>query len=195
MPEQRALQLQQVATLQKALLECEGNQNAAEAEAPAQEIALKMVPETITTSETVGMPHSAVAAMREQMFTAQVRLQEILSVCTKEHPRAIAAAEQVAALQTVLDEEPVQPQVAQGPNAAHQELHLAHLKGEVVTASLQAHATALREQLVTARQELMKLNDRKPRSRGCSARSIWKRPTTRSTRRILNYLASTMSWQ
>ena len=159
LPEQRALQLQQIATLQKALLECEGNQNAADAEARAREVALKTVPETITTSEMVGMPHSAVAAMREQLFTAQVRLQEVLSLCTKEHPRTVAAAEQVAALQTVLDEEPVQPQVAQGPNAAHQELHLAHLKGEVVAASLQAHATALREQLASTRQQLMRLND------------------------------------
>jgi polysaccharide biosynthesis protein PslE len=158
LPDQRALQLQQIAALERTLLETEARQGASAAEVQAQEVALTTIPETITTSRTVGMPNSAAAAMREQLFAAQGRLQEILSVCTKENPRAIAAAEHVAALQTVLDQEPVQPQVAQGPNAAHQEFDLAHRKGEVTTASLQATATALGEQLVTARKELMRLN-------------------------------------
>jgi polysaccharide biosynthesis protein PslE len=157
--DQRTLKLRQIATLQESLLEGEASRSAATAQMQAQEALLETIPEKITTGETTGMPHSALSAMREQLFTAQVQEKELLSRYTKEHPLAMAVSKQVAELQAVIDAEPVQPQIEQGPNAAHQEISLSHFKGEAQVASLRAQTTAIREQLASAQGELTKLND------------------------------------
>jgi uncharacterized protein involved in exopolysaccharide biosynthesis len=98
--------------------------------------------------------------MREQLFIAQVREKEILSRFTAEHPSAIAAAEQIKALEAVIKEEPLKPQVALEQNATHQEISLALLKGTSSAASLTAHATAVREQLEAAETELAEFNNK-----------------------------------
>ncbi len=157
--DQRALKLQQISDLQLTLLKAEATLSASNAEMQVQKDHLTKLPETVTTSRVTGMPHSAVSAMREQLFEAQVREKELLSKFTKEHPMVVAITQQVAALQAVVASEPVEPQVALGPNSAHQEIHLAYLKGESSSESTRAQAVALREQLGAARQELTELNN------------------------------------
>jgi uncharacterized protein involved in exopolysaccharide biosynthesis len=120
---------------------------------------LEGIPETIVLGHTVGMPLSAVASMREQLFVAEIREQELLSRFTRHHPQAIAAAKHIAALKAVLAGEPVEPQVARGPNRAHQEMNLASLKGASSVSSLQAQAATLRKQLAPVERELKSFND------------------------------------
>jgi uncharacterized protein involved in exopolysaccharide biosynthesis len=158
--DQRALMLGRISNLRSSLMQTEATLRSATAEAEAHEAILKTIPEKITAAETSNMPNSAVSSMREQLFIAQVREKEILSRFTKEHPQAIAAAEQIAALEAVIKEEPLKPQVALEPNATHQEINLALLKGTSSAASLSAHAKALREQLSTAENELADFNNK-----------------------------------
>jgi len=157
--DQRLLQLQQMSELETTLLANEAGLAAAQAEMQACQIALKKLPETVTASETIGMPHSTVAAMREQLFALQMREKETLVNYSEIHPHSILIREQVAALRKVLDTEPVQPQVEQRTNAVHQEVHLSCLKAEASAASLQAQGAKLQEQLGQSRRELTKLNN------------------------------------
>ena len=156
--DQRMLKMQQVSELETKLLAIEAGLTAVLAEMQAGQGALKRIPEKITASETIGMPHSTVAAMREQLFTLQMREKETLVNYSEIHPHSILIREQVAALKKVLDAEPVQAQVEQRSNSVHQEMHLAYLKAETSVASLQAQAAKLQNQLNQSREELTKIN-------------------------------------
>jgi uncharacterized protein involved in exopolysaccharide biosynthesis len=158
--DQRAHMLGRISNLQSALMQTEATLRSATAEAESHEAMLKNIPEKITAAEVSNMPNSAVSSMREQLFIAQVHEKEILSRFTKAHPQAIAVAQQIAALEAVIKQEPVSPQVALEPNTTHQEINLALLKGTSSAASLNAHAKALREQLSTAENELADFNNK-----------------------------------
>lgn len=157
--EQRALLLREVSTMRAGLLDTEASLAAATAEMKSHERLIETVPESITLGHTTGMPQSAVASMREQLFAAQVHEKGLLSKFTKEHPLAVAAAQQIAALESVLANEPIEPQVSRGPNHAHQELNLAYLKGEPLVSKLQAQGKVLREELSPVEDELKTLNN------------------------------------
>ncbi|MEX0677392.1 MAG: GumC family protein [Pirellulales bacterium] len=157
--DQRALMLEQVAELQSGLRKTEAMLSASTAEMQSHQKLLEQIPETITTGETTGMPHSAVSSMREQLFAAQVQEKELLSRVTEHHPRAVASGRQIAALEAVLAQEPVAPQVALGPNRAHQEINLAYFEDGSSVASLRAQAATLREQLSPVQQQLKTFND------------------------------------
>ncbi len=159
LPSQRELRLQQIANLQNTLLETEATLSASTAQMQSQQAALKRTPEIITTSQITGMPHSALDAMRDQFFSLQVREKELLSKYDAGHPLAVAMHQQVAALQAVIDKEPVKPQVAQGVNPVHQDVQLAYLKAESTVAARQAQAKILRVQISQAQQELTRLNN------------------------------------
>jgi uncharacterized protein involved in exopolysaccharide biosynthesis len=157
--DQRVMKLQQIDELETTLLKTEASLSASTAEMQAQQALLKTIPATVTVGETTGMPHSATSAMREQLFALQVREKEMSSKFSEIHPLTVLIHDQVASLEAVLDREPVEPQVAHGLNTAHQEMSLAHLRGESSTASLRARAAVLREQLSSVRQELTTLNN------------------------------------
>jgi polysaccharide biosynthesis protein PslE len=156
--DQRVMKLQQITALEDTLLKTEANLTASNAELRTQQDLLKKIPQTIMTGETTGMPHSAAAAMREQLFALQVREKETASKYSEVHPLTVLIRDQVASLQAVLDREPVAPQVAHGLNTAHQEVSIAQLRGEASAASLQARTATVRGQLSNVRQELTKLN-------------------------------------
>lgn len=157
--DQRGLALRQASDLHTELMAAEAKLGAVTAEVASHQQLLGTIPAKITVGETTNMPHSAVSSMREQLFTAQIREKELLSRCTKDHPQAIAAADQITALQVLLASERVEPQVAQAPNHAHQELNLLALKGTSSAASLKAHAAKVREQLDGVLAELNKYNN------------------------------------
>jgi succinoglycan biosynthesis transport protein ExoP len=156
--DQRALMLGRISNLRTSLMQTEATLQAANAEAEAHRKMLETIPAEIKAAEVSHMPNSAVSSMREQLFTAQVREKEILSRFTKEHPQAIAVAQQIAALEEVIKNEPLTPQVALEPNDNHQEISLALLKGSSSAASLEAHAKAVRQQLQEAEKELADFN-------------------------------------
>lgn len=158
--DQRALMLGRISNLHTSLMQTEATLKAATAEAEAHKKMLETIPAQIKAAEVSNMPNSAVSSMREQLFAAQVREKEILSRFTKQHPQAIAVAEQIAALEDVISQEPLTPQIALEPNENHQEISLALLKGASSVASLEAHAKAVREQLQEARKELADFNNK-----------------------------------
>ena len=157
---QRNLKLAQISDLESSLLKTESSLSAAAAEMESHKAALKTIPETITTDETTGMPHSKLAAMREQLFTLEMKEKEILSKYRAPHPYAVAIREEVASVKKLMQDEPPESQVTRGRNASHQDIHLTYLKTDSRAASLRAEAAALRGQLVPARQELANLNDK-----------------------------------
>ncbi len=156
--DQRALLLGRISNLKTSLMQTEATLQAATAEAEAHKRILETIPSQIKAAEVSHMPNSAVSSMREQLFTAQVREKEILSRFTEAHPQAIAVAQQIAALEEVIQQEPLTPQVALEPNENHQEISLALFKGTSSAASLEAHAKAVREQIHVAQKELAEFN-------------------------------------
>jgi uncharacterized protein involved in exopolysaccharide biosynthesis len=157
--EQRVLKVQQIGDLQTTLLRAEANLNGSAAEMQVQLATLEKIPQTVQTEETHNMPHSPVAAMREQLFALQVHEKELLSKFTESHPLSVLVRDQVSTLKKVIDNEAAEPQVTHAPNPAHREIHLAYLRGESSAASLQTHFSTLRGQLGAAREELTDINN------------------------------------
>jgi uncharacterized protein involved in exopolysaccharide biosynthesis len=157
--EQRRLMLRQLADLRVGLLETEASLSASSAQLESHARLLERIPETITLNHTTGMPQTAVATMREQLFIAQVREKELLSRYTKHHPLAIAAADHIARLRAVLDGEPDEPLLSRGPNEAHRALHIEQLQEQSTVSSLRAQADTVRKQLSPLEHDVKAFNN------------------------------------
>ncbi len=156
--DQRLLKLKVISELDTTLLTTQAALLGAKAELKEHHRALDTVPATVRSGETIGMPHSTLATMREQLFALRVHEEEIMSKYHAPHPLALQIRDQVMALQAIVDQEPAQPQIDQKVNAVHQEVNLAALKAAAAVVSLEAQANALKSQLATMSGEVSRLN-------------------------------------
>ena len=107
--DQRTLQIKRISELDDQRIKCESELAAGVAQMEAQQAVIDRLEETVVTAETTGLPHSAAAGMREQLYGQEVREQELLAKFTEAHPLAITSRKQTAELRTVLAKEPLEP--------------------------------------------------------------------------------------
>ena len=157
LPEQIALKLRQIDELQTRLIETESSLVASTAELKSQRELLATIPETVTASETTGMPNTAIDGLREQLFILQARELELEARYDADHPLLTEIGKQVDAVQNLFEKEPVQTQVEQQHNEVHQAVELATRNNESSVIALEAHVGALRDKLTPLRSELSEL--------------------------------------
>jgi uncharacterized protein involved in exopolysaccharide biosynthesis len=156
---QRTGHLRMIQDLQDRLLVAQSALASADAEAEMRRTTLRGLPEAIIVGQSVGLPNTAEARLRESLYTLQVKEKELLSKYTDKFPEVIHMRAQIAEVQSLLEESPEAPQVTHGVNEAHQEVKLAMFKQTASAAALKAEATSLTAHLATARDELKQINE------------------------------------
>lgn len=144
-------------------LEDQQSENLAALAAGAAEIAalktkVEDLPATQLAQQTTG-PNAAVEAMRQQLYTLQLKEQELR---TKYQPNTVYIQEierQIEGARKVLAAEGQQrTQVTQAVSTAREQAHLALVLAEAKHASLEARRDQLAPLLATARQDLERIN-------------------------------------
>lgn len=157
---QRDAHLNRMASVEAELAQTQVSLGAVDAEMAAQQKALEALPETIVLGESQGHPNSATEGMRQQLFTLQIRLQELLAKYQPDTFFVKDVREQLEGVKQALAKESSQPQVTRGRNTAYQELQLALLRARSQRDGLAARQTGLTAQLASAGVLLRQFNER-----------------------------------
>jgi uncharacterized protein involved in exopolysaccharide biosynthesis len=132
---------------------------ATEAETAALGTRIAGLHDTRVLTATAGHANVAADGMRQQLYTLQIREQELASRVTDEHVELKLVRQQISQARAILnDQEPTRTQIATGPDRAHEELNLTKLREESTLASLRAKEKVLTTQLADARHQLQTLN-------------------------------------
>ncbi len=157
---QRQLLITRIGRLEDELAQAATALSASEAEVRVFKERLVSLPPTQETGRTKGLPNLAADGMRGQLYTLELKEQELLAKHPERHPDVQLTRQQVAAAKLILArEEGEREQVTTGPNRLHEEVQAALLRQEPVVASLRARTAALGGQLAGERDRMKSLND------------------------------------
>lgn len=148
----------QIGDIASKLLTNEAELKAAEAKITSLKKLLADLPETVVTQKVDG-PNAAFDGMRQTLYQAEAKEQELASKMNDNHPQLVAVRQQVIDLRAILDDQPIQRQLAtQATNPTRQAMDLALANEQSTADSLRGRGRellALRDQL---RGELRQLN-------------------------------------
>ncbi len=148
-----------IGRLEDELLQTSSELTATEAEVKRLQEQLKSLPATEVTEETVGFANEAADLMRNQLYSLQMKEQDLATKFTDDHPQLQQVRRQIAEAQAVLDkQDPARTQTKKGVSKPHEEVKLQLLKQEPVLAALRAKHTQIKSQLESERGALEKLN-------------------------------------
>ncbi|HEY2881897.1 MAG TPA: GumC family protein [Pirellulales bacterium] len=121
---------------------------------------LNSLPANEITEQTAGFANEAADGMRQQLYTLQLREQELAAKYTDDHPLLKQVRDQIVEAQNVLHEEkPERTQIKTAVSKPHEEVKLQLLKQEPVLAALKAKAENLKSQIASETKALDKLNE------------------------------------
>lgn len=148
----------QIGDIASKLLTNEAELKAAEAKIASLKKLLADLPETVVTQKVDG-PNAAFDGMRQTLYQAEAKEQELASKMNDNHPQLVAVRQQVIDLRAILADQPIQRQLAtQATNPTRQAMDLALANEQSTADSLRGRGRellALRDQL---RGELRQLN-------------------------------------
>jgi uncharacterized protein involved in exopolysaccharide biosynthesis len=141
---QRQILAARVGRLDDELLQAAANLDAAEAEAGALEKRLAALPKTQVTAAMKGMPNQAADQMRAQLYTLQIKEQELLARYPEEHPEVKLIRKQTAAAKELLArEEATRAQTTSGPSKVHEDLQQALVRKQAEIVALRTRRRSL----------------------------------------------------
>jgi len=153
--DQRKLLVAQIGRLEDELMAAEASAAAAEAEVGLVEQKRSAYPATEVASRTTGFATEAADAMRSQLYSLELKEQELLAKYTEEHPEVRRVKDQIAGSRAVLDREDRSlAQVITARTRTSEQAELSLLEREPLLASHQARAEKLRRQLAETRSKL-----------------------------------------
>jgi uncharacterized protein involved in exopolysaccharide biosynthesis len=159
-PDQRRLVVERIGALEDELLRVESALAVARAEERSSSDRIGAVPPMLESERAMGMSSEAFDGMRQQLYSLQLREQELLSKYTEELPAVQEVRRQIEEARAILArEESRRTEVRSGRNPAHDQLALGLLKAQTDIAALAARRAALETQLESARAALLALND------------------------------------
>jgi uncharacterized protein involved in exopolysaccharide biosynthesis len=130
----------QIGDIASKLLTNEAELKAAEAKITSLKKLLTDLPATILTQKVEG-PNAAFDGMRQTLYQAEAKEQELASKMNDNHPQLVAVRQQVIDLRAILADQPIQRQLAtQAANPTRQAIDLA-LANEQSTADSPADAS------------------------------------------------------
>lgn len=148
----------QIGDIASKLLTNEAELKASEAKIVSLKKLLNDLPATVLTQKVEG-PNAAFDGMRQTLYQAEAKEQELASKMNDNHPQLLAVRQQVQDLRAILADQPIQRQQAtQAANPTRQAMDLALANEQSTADSLRGRGRellALRDQL---RGELRQLN-------------------------------------
>ena len=156
---QRTIVVNRIGRLKDESLQIDAELASAEAEMKRLQEQLASLPETQVTEETVGLPNEAADQMRNQLYTLQMKEQDLATKFTDDHPQLQQVRQQIADAQVVLDkEQPAHTQTKTGVSKPHEEVKLQILREEPVLAALRAKSAQINSQLSAEKAASDQLN-------------------------------------
>lgn len=157
--EQRKQLVAQIGRLEDELMAAEASAAAAEAEVRLVKKKLAGYPATEVTTRTTGFATEAADTMRAQLYSLELKEQELLAKYTEAHPEVRLVREQIARSRAVLTyEDRSMEQVTTGRTRTSEQAQLSLLEREPSLAAYQAKAEKLRRQVAETRGKLCELN-------------------------------------
>jgi uncharacterized protein involved in exopolysaccharide biosynthesis len=157
---QRQLLIARIGRLTDELQQTEVGVSASTAEVKSLRDKLSGWTPTHVIGLTKGMPNPGADAMRAQLYTLEMREQELLAKHPDRHPDIQLVRQQTQAARAILGREELsREQVTTGPNRVYEETQVTLVRQEAQLASAQARAGRLHEQLRRANDQLKELND------------------------------------
>lgn len=148
----------QIGDIANRLLTNEADLRTAEAKIASLKKLIEELPATVVTQKVEG-PNAAFDGMRQTLYQAEAREQELASKMNDNHPQLVAVRQQVADLRAILADQPIQrSQATEAANPTRQAMDLALANEQSSADSLRGRGRellALRDQL---QRELQKLN-------------------------------------
>jgi uncharacterized protein involved in exopolysaccharide biosynthesis len=149
-----------IGRLEDELLQAKAELASEEAEVKRLEEQLNSLPETQVNEQIVGFSNEAADGMRQQLYTLQIREQELATKLTEDHPQLQQVRQQIADAKAVLDkEQPERTQTKTGPSKPYEEVKLQLLKEQPVLAALKAKHDQLATQLAQQRAAEQQVNE------------------------------------
>ncbi len=158
--EQRTILVDRTGRLEDELLQNGAELASLEAELASLNEKLDRLPETRVTQRVSGLPNQAADLMRQQLYTLQLKEQELLTTYKEDTRQVREIRRQIVEAQAILaKEEYDRTQSTNSSDPTFQQLHLALHSKQTTAASLRARLEKSREQLATTRTALEQLND------------------------------------
>jgi uncharacterized protein involved in exopolysaccharide biosynthesis len=157
---QRQAAVARVTRLQEEIATTRGARAAAEKECAALAQRLAKLSPTQVTARTTGVPNEAAGGMRNQLYTLEIREQELLARHPPGHPELQSVQKQAQAVRDILrQEERTLEQTTVGPNRLYEEGQVALLRQEAALAALEAKLESLERELNQERTALRTLTE------------------------------------
>ena len=157
--EQRKQLVAQIGRLEDELMAADASQAAAEAEVRLIEKKLAGYPVTEVTTRTTGFATEAADTMRAQLYSLELKEQELLANYTEQHPEVRRVRDQIAKSRELLArEDRSMEQITTGRTRTSEQAQLSLLDRVPTLAAHRAKAEALRQQITDARDRLVELN-------------------------------------
>ena len=157
--EQRKQLVAQIGRLEDELMAAEASESAAEAEVRLVQKKLAGYPATEVTTRTTGFATEAADTMRAQLYSLELKEQELLAKYTEAHPEVRLVRDQIARSRAVLTgEDRSLEQVTTGRTRTSEEAEISLLQREPSLVAHRAKAEKLRRQLEATRGRLAELN-------------------------------------
>jgi uncharacterized protein involved in exopolysaccharide biosynthesis len=181
----------QIGDIANRLLTNEADLRTAEAKIASLKQLIEQLPATIVTQKVEG-PNAAFDGMRQTLYQAEAREQDLASKMNDNHPQLIAIRQQVADLRAILADQPIQrSQATEAANPTRQAMDLALANEQSSADSLRGRGRellALRDQL---QHDLQKLNSHEGEINQLQQAVNWPKRSTRSMPRNWSRPAST----
>jgi uncharacterized protein involved in exopolysaccharide biosynthesis len=158
--EQRTILVDRAGRLEDELLQNGTELASLEAELASLNEKLDRLPETRVSQRVSGLPNQAADLMRQQLYSLQLKEQELLTTYKEETRQVKEIRRQIVEAQGILaKEEYDRTQSTNSSDPTFQQLHLALHTKQTIVASLRARLEKSREQLAQTRTALEQLND------------------------------------
>ena len=136
--------------------------SAVASEAQVQDLsgAIAKLPKLQMTGETTGFGDYGTDLMREQLYTLQLKEQELLAKYTDQYPELRhVRAQAVAAKEAIRHETPTRSQVTTAPDRTYEETQISLIREKSVLSSWKAKVATLNVQVADLRRDMKAFND------------------------------------
>jgi uncharacterized protein involved in exopolysaccharide biosynthesis len=158
--EQRKILVDRIGRLEDDLLRNSAELSSLEAELASLNEKLDRLPETRVTQRVSGLPNQAADLMRQQLYSLQLKEQELLSTFKEDTRQVQELRRQIQEAEAILArEEYERTQSTNSSDPTFQQLHLSLHSKQTLAASLRVRVEKSREQLAQAKATLVQLND------------------------------------
>jgi len=155
----RSFLQEQSGTLENQLLRTDVALAASRAKAERLTESINALPQRLVTAEESGLPNMARDYMRQQLYSLEIREQELLARSTPDHPEVVAIRQQVEDVRKILEEQsPNRVTTTEDRNDNREALELSLLTEQAALGSLEAERELLRQQVSLVDDHLREVN-------------------------------------